>query len=75
MPRSIPMTPTTSSSITAAGYDAVTATLRVRFVRGRTYDYIGVPADAYDAFLAAPSKGRFVNFEIKPYYPVQRLDI
>lgn len=74
MPLDIPMNPTQSASVAAAGYDPTTGTLRIRFIRGRTYDYLGVPAAAFAAFLSAPSKGRFVNLEIKPHYPVQRLN-
>ena len=57
-----------SSSIEAAGYDLKRRTLRIRFVRGWTYDYQAVPAKVFRDLLAAESKGRFVNWSIKPYY-------
>ena len=67
------MVPMDSTSIAAAGYDACDKVLRIRFVNGRTYDYRGVPPHVFAAFEAADSKGRFVNFDIKPHYPYQRL--
>jgi hypothetical protein len=32
-----------------------------------------VPPSAYAALLEAPSKGRYLNFEIKPYHEYRRL--
>jgi KTSC domain len=62
-----------SSNVAAAGYDRGRKILRVRFVRGATYDYLEVPAIVYRGLLDAPSKGRFVNSHIKPYYAYRRL--
>lgn len=72
-PRWIVMHPVSSSSIAAAGYDPGSQTLRLRFVHGSAYDYQPVPAAIFQAFLAAPSKGRFVNWRIKPRYKCARL--
>ena len=47
--------------------------LYVQFRRGRTYVYFDVPPTAYAALLEAPSKGRYVNFEIKPYHRYRRV--
>jgi KTSC domain len=62
-----------SSSVEAAGYDIERRTLRVRYVHGSTYDYQTVPANVFKEFLAAESKGRFVNWSIKPYYRYRRV--
>ena len=62
-----------SSSIEAAGYDLDRRTLRIRYVGGSTYDYQGVPPIVFEELLAADSKGRFVNWSIKPYYRYTRL--
>jgi hypothetical protein len=62
-----------SSSIAAAGYDPDQQTLRVRFVGGDAYDYLQVPADVFQDFLAASSKGRFINWQIKPRFPYRRV--
>jgi KTSC domain len=57
-----------SSSIAAAGYDRAQEILRIRYVGGPAYDYLAVPPNVFEDFLAAESKGRFVNWQIKPYY-------
>ena len=63
-----------SSSVDAVGYDPDSGKLYVRFKgSGRAYVYYGVPASVYDAFLAADSKGRFVNARIKGRYEYRRL--
>ena len=41
--------------------------------RGRTYVYFDVLPAAYAALLDAPSKGRYLNFEIKPYHEYRRV--
>lgn len=63
-----------SSSVDAVGYDPDSGKLYVRFVgSGRAYVYYGVPAPVYGAFMAAESKGRFVNARIKGLYEYRRL--
>jgi hypothetical protein len=62
-----------STSIAAAGYDPDAQMLRVRFIGGGTYDYLDVPADVFRRLLDAPSKGRFVNWHVKPRYRCKRL--
>jgi hypothetical protein len=67
--REIPLFPLRSTSIAAAGYARKWRILRLRYSGGRTYDYLGVSQEVFRAFLAAPSKGQFVNWRIKPHYP------
>jgi hypothetical protein len=67
------MVPVESTSIERVGYDEDVHELYVQFQRGRTYVYLGVPPSAYAALLEAPSKGRYLNFEIKPYYHYRRV--
>ncbi|MBV9758669.1 MAG: KTSC domain-containing protein [Alphaproteobacteria bacterium] len=62
------MYPVSSRAIRAIGYDRGRRLLFLEYVGSRTYAYIGVPPDVYARLLAAPSKGQFVNFHIKPYY-------
>jgi KTSC domain-containing protein len=69
----IPMFRMNSSNIAAVGYDHGLKILRVRFVRGATYDYLEVPAIVYKGLLDAISKGRFVNSQIKTCYAYRRL--
>jgi hypothetical protein len=67
----IRMQPLQSTSIAEAGYDEGTHTLRLRYIDGDLYDYRHVPKRVFDQLLAAPSKGQFVNWQIKPYYSYQ----
>jgi hypothetical protein len=69
----IPMLRMSSSNIAAAGYDHGLKILRVRFVRGAAYDYLDVPAAVFKDLLKAPSKGRFLNSQVKPYYAYRHL--
>ncbi|HEY7299704.1 MAG TPA: KTSC domain-containing protein [Xanthobacteraceae bacterium] len=72
-PRQIPLRAVRSSSIAAAGYDRDEETFRVRFIRGDAYDYLHVPPDVFQNFLDAPSKGRFINWRVKPNFPYRRV--
>jgi hypothetical protein len=47
--------------------------LWVTFVSGRRYVYAGVPADVFDAFKTASSRGRFFNHEIRDRYPFREV--
>ena len=67
------MVPVESTSIERVGYDEEARELYVQFQRGRMYVYFGVPPEAYAALLEAPSKGRYLNFEIKPYHEYRRV--
>ena len=58
-----------SSNIEAIGYDSSTQELHVRFLKsGLTYVYYGVEDWVFQEFLAADSKGIFLNERVKPTY-------
>jgi KTSC domain len=57
-----------SSAVVSVGYDDWSKTLEIEFSGGAIYDYAQVPEVLYRDFLAAESKGRFVNLYIKPYF-------
>jgi len=57
-----------STAIRAIHHDEKSRTLRVTFVSGAVYDYEDVPREVYEAFKAAPSKGRFFAYRIRPKY-------
>ncbi|MBP8745791.1 MAG: KTSC domain-containing protein [Syntrophorhabdus sp.] len=57
-----------SSNIEAIGYDDDAQELHVRFLSGGYYVYLGVPRQIYDNLMMAPSKGSFLNREIKNVY-------
>jgi hypothetical protein len=65
--------PIESSAIAAVDYDAGARRLEVRFVSGACYAYLGVPAEAYAALIAAPSKGAFFVAHVRDAYPFERL--
>ncbi len=62
-----------SSSVASAGYDAATRVLEVEFRNGGVYQYLEVPDEEFEGFITAPSKGRYLNTEIKARYPSRRL--
>ena len=57
-----------SSVVNTFAYDAAVKTLRVVFMSGAVYEYYRVPPAVYDKFLAASSKGIFLNKFIKGIY-------
>lgn len=61
-----------SSSLDAYGYDPATFTLSIIFKRGgkRIYFYTGVSAEEFAEFVAADSKGFYLNNNIKPNHSV-----
>lgn len=63
------MTPVASTSIAEVGYDPVFRDLHVRYHSSSTYYiYRGVPPHVFTRLMAAPSKGEFVNAEVKGHY-------
>jgi len=57
-----------SSSINSVGYDPRASSLEIEFTGGDVYAYHDVPQETYERLITADSKGRFVNYEIKPNY-------
>ena len=64
----LPKVPVHSTNLEAVGYDPQTAHLQVTFQSGPTYDYFGVPPQAYQGLLAAKSKSHFLSTLIKPRF-------
>lgn len=62
-----------SSCLRSIGYDPVDGVLEVRFVHGDVYQYHEVPADVHEAFMAAESKGRYLNAHLRDAFPYCRL--
>lgn len=58
------MTKVESSNVEAIGWEE--DVLYVKFVRGGTYQYTGVPKVLWNAFKAADSKGKFFHGRIRP---------
>lgn len=54
-----------SSDVSSLGYDSETNTLLVRWAKGRTSAYEGVPADLFEDLTKAPSVGSALNELVK----------
>ena len=63
-----------SSNIFKVGYNPVRNTLHVEFVNGQRYRYSDVMPSTFARFMNAPSKGTFLNKEIKPRFVVRQLN-
>ena len=59
-----------SSAISQVGYDPQDKRLVIQSLNGTPYEYLGVPPEAHQAFLDAPSKGR-AWAEIKKAYALK----
>ena len=57
-----------SSNIEAIGYEDSTRELHVKFLSGGYYIYQEVPRQIFDDLMMAPSKGSFLNREVKSIY-------
>ena len=62
-----------SSNINQIGYDADQMELHVIFNDGSLYVYADVPAEIFDQLQIAPSKGRYLNQEVKGVYSYDKL--
>lgn len=62
------MIPVDSSNISSIGYDNNTATLKIVFNNGRTYEYYSVPEYEFNNLLSAGSKGQYANQNIYKVY-------
>jgi hypothetical protein len=63
----------TSAAIRAIDYQPEHGKLFVTFQDGDEYVYVGVPPRVRDAFVRAPSKGRFFQRMIRDRYPYNRI--
>lgn len=67
--------PVKSTKIDAVGYLPVNGGLLViRFTRGGTYVYEGVPSEIYQSLMQADSKGKYFEQHIKGQFEFERLD-
>ncbi|MES0881795.1 KTSC domain-containing protein [Roseibium sp. SCP14] len=65
--------PVSSSNIASIGYDEATQTLEIEFLDNSVYQYFNVPANIYEAIMAAPSHGVFLNANIKGQFAYERI--
>jgi hypothetical protein len=64
----IPRAPVQSSAIAAVGYSKRLHVLEIEFVNGAIYRYLDVPPDVYRDLLAAKSRARFYDQNIRAKY-------
>jgi len=62
-----------SSVVARYSYDPASATLRIVYVSGMVYDYLGVPQAVYNRMKSTTSKGAFLNLHIKGKYDFVRV--
>ena len=62
-----------SSVIQSTKYHSAQKALRVEFIGGARYLYLGVPKKVWKGFLEAQSKGQYYNAEIKAQYVCYRV--
>lgn len=62
-----------SSEIEWVGYEHKRSMLQVEFIAGSVYQYERVPENIFQAFLQAPSHGRFFETEVKGKYPFRKV--
>ena len=60
-----------SSFIDAIAYYEMADVLEVRLKTGKVYTFMGVPQEAYDAFMRSGSKGEYFNNVIRKKYTIQ----
>jgi hypothetical protein len=62
-----------SSNIEAVGYDVDSQTLRIWFLNGSIYDYLGVSNLEFEALRDAPSVGSYLYRNIKGQYAYEKV--
>ena len=65
--------PVVSTNVAQLGYDPDSQTLEVEFQSDAVYQYYNVSQSVYESFARAPSKGQFLNYQIKNAYPYARV--
>lgn len=61
-----------SSNLDQVGYETDQMELHVIFKDGSLYVYHGVPEHIFDELLNAPSKGSYLNREVKGVYDYEK---
>ena len=62
------MIPVASSTIESIGYEVGSKKLHIKFISTEMYIYQSVPKQVHARLMRAPSKGTFLNEEIKDKY-------
>ena len=62
------MIPVESEAISHVGYDPTSATMRIRFKHGGTYEYGNVHPDKHQGLISAESIGGHFQKHIRPHH-------
>ena len=62
-----------STTVRSIGYDVRSKVLEVEFQSGTVYQHFDVPEAVHEEFLAADSKGKYFNLEIRDEYRFVRV--
>ena len=65
--------PVLSTDLRSIGYDQSSETLEVEFRNESVYQYSSVPSNIYSALMAAESKGRYFNSEIRKRFRCMKI--
>lgn len=63
-----------SSVVNKYLYFPETEILRIIYQSGAVYDYLKVPAEVVERFKTVQSKGRFLNYVIKPKFKYRKVE-
>lgn len=62
-----------SDNVKSIAYDPVGHVLEVKFHSGPIYRYYEVPSQEHKMFLASPSRGQYLHYNIKDSYRSERV--
>ncbi|SEM21063.1 KTSC domain-containing protein [Chryseobacterium taichungense] len=63
-----------SSVVNKYLYFPETEILRIIYQSGAVYDYLKVPLEVVERFKTVQSKGRFLNYVIKPKFKYRKVE-
>lgn len=63
-----------SSVVNKYLYFPETEILRIIYQSGAVYDYLKVPSEIFERFKTVQSKGRFLNYVIKPKFKYRKVE-
>lgn len=66
-------TPVSSETIRSVGYDTDSSILEIEFNNSGVYQYADVPESEFGSLMAADSKGKYFNRNIKTRYSCVKL--
>ena len=62
-----------STNVEQIGYDSAASELHIRFVgKSELYVYLNVPEPIFQELMAAPSKGSYLNRQIKNVFQFEK---